>query len=64
MKLLLLIFLVNRNAEHRYMLKQRYTQLFNKDLVKELKSLLGSKLEDVVIALLQFPYELDCTCLY
>ena len=56
--------LANKPTMHRYMLKQRYMQLYNKDLVKELKSELRGHFEDAIIALLDSPYELDCHALY
>ena len=56
--------LVNRNNEHRYMLKQRYKALYGKDLVKELKSELSGHFEDAVLAMLESPFELDCRSLY
>ena len=56
--------LAQRPNAHRYMLKKRYLELFNKDLVKELKSELSGHFEDIVIALLYSPFELDCNALY
>ena len=46
------------------MLKQRYKTLLGRDLVKDLKSELSGSFEDVCIALLESPYELDCRSLY
>ena len=56
--------LTQRNNEQRYMMRQRYQALFQKDLIKELKSELHGHFEDAVIALLDSPYELDCRGLY
>ena len=56
--------LTSRSNAHRYMLKQRYKTLLGRDLVKDLKSELSGSFEDVCIALLDSPYELDCRSLY
>ena len=56
--------LANKPTMHRYMLKQRYYQLYNKDLVKDLKSELSGHFEDAIVSLLDSPYELDCHSLY
>ena len=56
--------LTSRSNAHRYMLKHRYKALLARDLVKDLKSELSGNLEDVCIALLDSPYELDCRSLY
>ena len=56
--------LTQRNNAHRYMLKQRYKDLLGRDLVKDLKSELSGNFEDVCLALLESPYELDCRSLY
>jgi hypothetical protein len=56
--------LTQRNNEQRYMMRQRYQALFQKDLIKELKSELHGHFEDAVVALLDSPYELDCKGLY
>ena len=56
--------LTQRNNAHRYMLKQRYKDLLGRDLVKDLKSELSGNFEDVCVALLESPYELDCRSLY
>ena len=56
--------LTSRNNAHRYMLKQRYKQTIGRDLVKDLKDELSGKFEDVCIAMLESPYELDCRSLY
>lgn len=56
--------LAQRNNTHRCMLKKRYQELFNKDLVKELKSELHGHFEDIIVELLYSPYELDCHALY
>ena len=56
--------LTSRPNAHRYMLKQRYKALLGRDLVKDLKSELSGNFEDVCIALLDSPYELDCRSLY
>jgi annexin A7/11 len=46
------------------MMRQRYQQIFNRDLINDLKSELHGHFEDAVIALLDSPYELDCKGLY
>ena len=56
--------LTSRPQAHRYMLKQRYKALLARDLIKDLKSELSGHFEDVCIAMLESPYELDCRCLY
>ncbi len=56
--------LTSRPNAHRYMLKQRYTALIGRDLIKDLKDELSGKFEDVCLALLESPYELDCRCLH
>jgi annexin A7/11 len=56
--------LTSRPNAHRYMLKHRYKALLGRDLIKDLKSELSGHFEDVCIALLESPYELDCRCLY
>jgi annexin A7/11 len=56
--------LTSRPNAHRYMLKHRYKALLGRDLIKDLKSELSGNFEDVCIALLDSPYELDCRCLY
>ena len=61
---LIISILTQRNNEHRYMLKQRYQTIYNRDLIKDLKSDLHGNFEDAVIALLDSPYELDCRGLY
>ena len=54
----------NRNSAQRQAIKKYYATAFGKDLVKQLKSELSGKLEDVVIGLFQTPAEYDATCLY
>ena len=61
---LIISVLTQRNNEQRYMMKQRYQALYNRDLVNDLKSELHGHFEDAVIALLDSPYELDCRGLY
>ena len=56
--------LTSRPNAHRYMLKHRYKALLGRDLIKDLKSELSGHFEDVCIALLESPYELDCRSLY
>ena len=56
--------LTSRPMAHRYMLKHRYKALLGRDLVKDLKSELSGHFEDVCIAMLDSPYELDCRSLY
>ena len=61
---LIISVLTNRNNEQRYMMRQRYQSIFNRDLIKDLKSELHGNFEDAVLALLDSPYELDCRGLY
>jgi annexin A7/11 len=61
---LIISILTQRNNEQRYMLKQRYKAIYNRDLVQDLKTELHGHFEDAVIALLDSPYELDCRGLY
>ncbi len=56
--------LTSRNNAHRYMLKQRYKATIGRDLIKDLKDELSGKFEDVCLAMLESPYELDCRSLY
>ena len=56
--------LTSRSNAHRYMLKHRYKALLGRDLVKDLKSELSGHFEDVCIAMLESPYELDCRSMY
>jgi annexin A7/11 len=56
--------LTSRSNAHRYMLKHRYKALLGRDLIKDLKSELSGHFEDVCIALLESPFELDCRSLY
>ena len=56
--------LTSRSNAHRYMLKHRYKALLGRDLIKDLKSELSGHFEDVCIALLESPYELDCRSMY
>jgi len=61
---LIISVLTQRNNEQRYMMKQRYQAIFNRDLIKDLKSELHGNFEEAVIALLDSPYELDCKGLH
>ena len=54
----------NRTNDQRQAMKQHYSTLYKKDLIKELKSELGGKFEDLVLALFDTPFELDCKALY
>jgi hypothetical protein len=56
--------LTSRSNAHRYMLKHRYKALLGRDLIKDLKSELSGHFEDVCIAMLESPFELDCRSLY
>jgi len=61
---LIISVLTQRNNEQRYMMRQRYQAIYNRDLIKDLKSELHGNFEDAVIALLDSPYELDCKGLH
>ena len=54
----------NRTNHERQEIIKYYATAYGKDLIKELKSELGGKLEDVVLGLFQTPTEYDATCLY
>ena len=54
----------NRTSHQRQEIKKYYATAYGKDLIKQLKSELSGKLEDVVIGLFQSPAEFDATCLY
>lgn len=53
----------NRTNLERVAIKKRYSSLFGKDLIKELKSELSGHFEDAIIALFDTPFELDCKAL-
>ena len=61
---LIISVLTQRNNEQRYMMRQRYQAIYNRDLINDLKSELHGNFEDAVIALLDSPYELDCKGLH
>ena len=54
----------NRTNHERQEIVKYYATAYGKDLIKELKSELGGKLEDVVLGMFQTPAEYDATCLY
>lgn len=54
----------NRTNHERQEIIKYYATAYGKDLIKELKSELGGKLEDVVLGLFQTPTQYDATCLY
>ena len=56
--------LTSRPNAHRYMLKHRYKALLVRDLIPDLKSELSCHFEDVCIAMLESPLELECRSLY
>jgi len=56
--------LISRPNAYRYMLKHRYKALLGRDLIQDLKSELSCHFEDVCIAMLESPFELDCRSLY
>ncbi len=56
--------LISRPNAFRYMLKHRYKALLGRDLIQDLKSELSYHFEDVCIAMLESPFELDCRSLY
>lgn len=53
--------ITNRSNNQRQELKQMYAQMWGKDLEKALKSELGGKYEDVVLALFKKPDEYDAS---
>ena len=54
----------NRTNHERQEIVKYYATAYGKDLIKELKSELGGKLEDIVLGMFQTPAEYDATCLY
>ena len=50
----------NRTNAQRQKIKESYNKQFNRDIIKDLKSELRGKLEDVVIGLFQTQVEYDC----
>lgn len=54
----------NRSNSQRQQLKKQFAQMFGKDLIKELKSELGGKFEDVVLAMFKTPAEFDAWVLH
>ena len=54
----------NRTNHERQEIVKYYATAYGKDLIKQLKSELGGKLEDIVIGMFQTPAEYDATCLY
>ena len=50
----------NRTNAQSQKIKESYNKQFNRDIIKDLKSELRGKLEDIVIALFQTPVEYDC----
>jgi len=56
--------LISRPNAFRYILKHRYKALLGRDLIQDLKSELSCHFEDVCIAMLESPFELDCRSLY
>ena len=54
----------NRTSHQRMEIKKYYSTAYGKDLIKQLKSELSGRLEDVVVGLFQSPAEFDATCLY
>ena len=54
----------NRTNHERQEIVKYYATAYGKDLIKELKSELSGKLEDIVLGMFQTPAEYDATCLY
>ncbi|ELT88886.1 hypothetical protein CAPTEDRAFT_226167 [Capitella teleta] len=55
--------LCNRSNEQRIQIKMMFKTSYGKDLIKELKSELGGRFEDVVVALMEKPSDYDAICL-
>ncbi|XP_062586976.1 annexin A7-like [Saccostrea cucullata] len=53
--------LTSRNNEQRQEIKAMFKTMFGKDLVKELKSELSGKFEDVIVGLMMTPVEYDAS---
>ena len=49
----------NRTQKQRVAIKDFYQKLYNKDLIKDLKSELNGKLETAIVALFKDPIEYD-----
>jgi len=53
--------LAYRSNEQRQQIKLTYKTMFGRDLIKDLKSELGGKFEDVILGLMQTPAEYDAS---
>lgn len=49
--------LTHRSNSQRQLIAQSFNQLFNRDLIKDLKSELGGKFEDLILGLMALPVE-------
>ena len=59
----LIKIVANRTNAQRMQIKDKYKQLFGRDLISDLKSELRGKLEDAMVALFTDPIEYDCDSL-
>ena len=59
----LIKIVANRTNAQRMQIKDKYKQMFGRDLISDLKSELRGKLEDAMVALFTDPIEYDCDSL-
>ena len=59
----LIKIVANRTNTQRLQIKEKYKQMFGRDLISDLKSELRGKLEDAMVALFTDPIEYDCDSL-
>ena len=59
----LIKIVANRSNSQRLQIKDKYKQMFGRDLISDLKSELRGKLEDAMVALFTDPIEYDCDSL-
>ena len=52
--------IANRTNQQRQKIKQDYQQLYNRDIITDLKAALKGKFEDAVVALFYTPIDYDC----
>ena len=60
----LILTVTSHKTQERLKIKKIYEEKYNKKLIDDLKSELGGKFEDAMIALFKEPVEYDCECLH